>query len=983
MVELHWGPAVAPVGQQLLYNVFWGHTLATLWDAPKGITESETVLVPNLTPTDGYFFSVRATWYPEEVTVSDFEPLTGSLGAYPTETVTTANYSATGTLSLLVNSTVGWPASGYLAIDSEILQYSAKTATSFTIVHRDVFDFGQQEAHPSSTSIRFWEGIEDKNHQYYHSVATWDRGEIAPFIPVIGEAQYMQGADGYRTHAVDNLTEDHSNYEIDNEEFQTYPFCGYRATNFVDLYSRRVCNTYAGGRQDGFGGVDANAVNLQRQELLLGVTGEPFALLRRKWTGRQCVKISHRHEHPHARCGKCFVPGTLVRTESGYRPIEEIRIGEKVLTSDGRFRPVTNVFESHYSGDLVELRTSTTSSTILATPEHPYMVMRGTHHDTRSDGCGPQCTTYIENRDTGTSQGSAYQLPSGNWQARTRTIGEEEAGRISLGSYPTAAEANDAIARYKVSKKGHELQWDIAENLTEKDWLVSVWPTEENDIETVKVPENHCDRNPNPHKPRRGVEEFVVDEDFLWMAGLYLAEGCSSKTANGPSSRGGKVVFALHVKEIDFQNRLVTFFERHGYNSKVTLCTKGGLGVKVVINSTTLAGWFYDWFGHRCYNKRIPEELMRLPCTKTWALLNGIYDGDGNKRCNEIGQTSEILSLQITELLHRVGEQPTVHQQISSHLTPRGNKRRTCYVNSWAEDTLVHTNRKNRWKFEGKELSRIKELGHQQYDGYVYNIEVEEDHTYVVQGILVHNCFGTTFESGYDRYLSSRDLRPNTDNVNGMIMVRLAPYKNDLERSPDRGLTQSDEITAWTMAIPQIRDSDILVRYVFEPNTMEILGEEFRYEVLHVTRNRTILGNDGQQQMVLRKLDRTEIIYSFPVTTLPGVPGGSGSSGSAGTSTGTHLTSTSHNLLDTLVHNIAENYFEEYIYSGAQVVRITIWTTSAKVLKIRESLFSYSGNKIVQEVNIQYSSAGVEVQRLTIDYQYSGTVIVSSTAVRS
>jgi hypothetical protein len=57
------------------------------------------------------------------------------------------------------------------------------------------------------------------------------------------------------------------------------------------------------------GGIDLFEGNLARQEMLLGVTGEPFVLLRRKWTGRTCPRSSHRTEHPDARCGICY--GTM------------------------------------------------------------------------------------------------------------------------------------------------------------------------------------------------------------------------------------------------------------------------------------------------------------------------------------------------------------------------------------------------------------------------------------------------------------------------------------------------------------------------------------------------------------------------------------------------------------------------------------------------------------------------------------------------
>lgn len=41
----------------------------------------------------------------------------------------------------------------------------------------------------------------------------------------------------------------------------------------------------------------------------------------------------------------CFVAGTLVMTDKGMFPIEEIKVGDKVLTHTGTFKKVLNVME--------------------------------------------------------------------------------------------------------------------------------------------------------------------------------------------------------------------------------------------------------------------------------------------------------------------------------------------------------------------------------------------------------------------------------------------------------------------------------------------------------------------------------------------------------------------------------------------------------------------------------------------------------------
>ena len=55
-----------------------------------------------------------------------------------------------------------------------------------------------------------------------------------------------------------------------------------------------------------------------------------------------------RHDRPHKKSarvvGECFIPGTLITTRQGLKPIEEIASGEEVRTQSG-WRPVTQLYE--------------------------------------------------------------------------------------------------------------------------------------------------------------------------------------------------------------------------------------------------------------------------------------------------------------------------------------------------------------------------------------------------------------------------------------------------------------------------------------------------------------------------------------------------------------------------------------------------------------------------------------------------------------
>lgn len=71
----------------------------------------------------------------------------------------------------------------------------------------------------------------------------------------------------------------------------------------------------------------------------------------------------------------CFEAGTLVLTEQGYKPIEEIKAGDMVLTHKNRFMPVVTPMRHAYIGNMVKIYGMGTDI-IYCTEEHPFYVRR-------------------------------------------------------------------------------------------------------------------------------------------------------------------------------------------------------------------------------------------------------------------------------------------------------------------------------------------------------------------------------------------------------------------------------------------------------------------------------------------------------------------------------------------------------------------------------------------------------------------------------
>lgn len=113
-------------------------------------------------------------------------------------------------------------------------------------------------------------------------------------------------------------------------------------------------------------------------------------------------------------------------------------------------------------------------------------------------------------------------------------------------------------------------------------------------------------------------------------------------------------------------------------------------------------------------------------------------------------------------------------------------------------------------------------------------------------------CFGTGFTQGYVQFFNPRrqDRR---------ILVRVDPATEDLKIVDRGGLEPMYEPSAWTLPFPAVKDRDFLVR--FTPEGIE----EWRYEILDVTRIRSFFAQSGAQKFRMKRIPKTDTIYQFPV----------------------------------------------------------------------------------------------------------------------
>ena len=94
-------------------------------------------------------------------------------------------------------------------------------------------------------------------------------------------------------------------------------------------------------------------------------------------------------------------------------------------------------------------------------------------------------------------------------------------------------------------------------------------------------------------------------------------------------------------------------------------------------------------------------------------------------------------------------------------------------------------------------------------------------------------------------------------------------------------------------------------------------------------------------------------------------------------SMGGGLSPETHELLNTLVHDLARTCYLEVTRAGRQVTSITVWESSSKEKKIREFDISRAANKVTQIVRKQFDGDGNLSKTITSVITRMGGAVVS------
>jgi nucleoside-diphosphate-sugar epimerase len=391
----------------------------------------------------------------------------------------------------------------------------------------------------------------------------------------------------------------------------------------------------------------------------------------------------------------CFPAGTMIRMADGsYKAIETIQEGHHVVSATGKARRVNRVMQRSFTGRLMRIRAKGTEP-IVCTPEHPFLTKRG----------------WVEAKE--------LKIDDRLIHVSSKNVRREQIRLLHGQDY------DEAIA-YKAVMSGSSagrVRWSPR--------LIS-------DLPSVEQP---------------------IEGDIAWLLGMFVADGfCTPETARG-RRRGSKneIGFTPGWNQ-ELAEEIANHFERvWGVRP---IIRRNRTSLLVTIGHRLACDFFskcYKGAVHNASEKVVPEFIMNASPAAKRDFLRGYWLGDGYFKARgpdrpgqflaTSGSVSHVLMLQIRDLLFDMGVWSGIYKRYGRQgHTIEG--RSVIQRDSWVTRTTGPSAVLLRDILRGGSPSeaRDREVNIRSIEWLeesateVYNLSVDEDESYLVGGLGVHNC---------------------------------------------------------------------------------------------------------------------------------------------------------------------------------------------------------------------------------------------------
>jgi intein/homing endonuclease len=423
----------------------------------------------------------------------------------------------------------------------------------------------------------------------------------------------------------------------------------------------------------------------------------------------------------------CVPPDTKVLNSNlAFKNINEFKPGDYVISHTGKKQKVTDTFSRQYNGNLINIKCSNFNEPLKLTPEHKILTLKRKYRKS---------------------------------EEKQNNIEWIEAKDITRQDY---------IVVPKIKRK-----WNRKLNVRDlicpnKGILVD---KKKNKIYAIKV--NKTRKRYNKKLNNNSLDMYLkIDEDIMWLFGIYLAEGYISfhQTKSGKVLNG--ITFCLNLKTEQYLADKLLKILKDKFGIKGYLGTNPtNNNLLVYATNRPLAYLFETLFGKYADKKSIHPQIMRYNNNLLYNLLLGFKDGDGcdNNTKWRLVSTSKMLSHQLY-VIH------LLNGMVPSILSYKQREKKPYYEVTYNKsgNKMVLSDKYNYYFY-------IKKIIEEPYNGYVYNLEVEKDESYLATIYSIHNCMD------YNREVVIGNLNNNTiqEIYNSKNWKHIYNQCTGKEKSPD------------------------------------------------------------------------------------------------------------------------------------------------------------------------------------------------------
>lgn len=492
--------------------------------------------------------------------------------------------------------------------------------------------------------------------------------------------------------------------------------------------------------------------------------------------------------------GLCLDPFTKIPTINGVKNIKDVLVGDMVLGNSGNYHKVLDTTCRNVE-EILKVKTEY-GYEVSTTIEHPYFV----YSDLKNEG------EFKRIKD----------IKKGDYLGIVKPKGDKPLlDKIDVLDYIDSEDINiiveDKYLSNKFAYSPKNKKWSISEISKKYNVSKSISESAKQHLnygisKKSKEVINLCEKlkkdgyvKPNSIKINRILE---INDDFLYLIGWYLAEGSCEN--------GIRVEFSLNIDELDIALRLKKIIES-SFGISDTMIRKMKTKCALRISNKQVAQFFKNTCGQGALNKKIPYFLIGSE-KKLMPLVKGYIEGDGHIRLerNHLSFTtiSPSLAYQMQSVLvsndilvyckktksRGVGK----HDSYKCGIVTNHLKK---YMDLVGYDLYLKRDfcRKHKPYFienESHFFIKIKEMSIVKEKTNVYDLCVEDTHSFVGNGLVCHNTVVEAMACKKlvvaPRHTSIQEITDNGNNAFLFKFMQRAVFVNDFEKI--RFISNPDEV---------------------------------------------------------------------------------------------------------------------------------------------------------------------------------------------